>query len=139
MARMRTHPSMRPAREKICWSAVSAAGPADLAQLAGLAELAADGEDIREATAEAPLQPAGPPCWWRAVNDWPGACPDRAERGLLPRLRPPRDPALRHQLGRLAGRGPGPLSCQPRALTPHPRPASRPARHRLGFWPVRVT
>jgi hypothetical protein len=88
------------AEEEICWPAVSVARPDTLAQLR---EVIADGEDIREAIAEAALQPAGSPGWWRAVNDALhdcSSCLDREERGLLATLARHADPALRDRLGR---------------------------------------
>jgi hypothetical protein len=87
------------AEEEICWPAVSAAGLDDPAEVQ---ELIADAEDIREAIAEAALQPAGSPGWWRAVNDALGDCScclDREERGLLVTLARHADPVLRDRLG----------------------------------------
>lgn len=88
------------AEEEICWPAVSASWPHDLA---GLRELVANGEDIRAAIAEAARQPTGSPGWWRAVNDALrdcSCCLDREEHGLLTDLASHTSPALRDQLGR---------------------------------------
>ncbi|HEX9041862.1 MAG TPA: hemerythrin domain-containing protein [Trebonia sp.] len=66
-------------------------------------DMAADHDDIREAIAEAALQPAGSPRWWRAVRAVQATLPfhlDQEERGILASLRQQLPASRRLELGR---------------------------------------
>lgn len=69
-------------------------------------DAAADWADIREAMAEARMQPVGSPPWWRAVKAAVSACIehlDAQEEGVLAKFRGHADRWLRQQLGGVAG------------------------------------
>ncbi len=88
------------AEEEICYLPASRLGPHATAHAR---ELAADHDDIREAIAEAALQPAGSPPWWRAVTAVQAAIPlhlDQEERGVFASLRRQLTTGRRFELGR---------------------------------------
>jgi hypothetical protein len=126
------------AEQEVCWPAVAAAWPQDIAWLR---EVAADSEDIRTAIGEAALRPAGSPGWWRAVNDALRVCSrslDREERGLLAGFARHADPVLCDQLGRqwlafLAARS---RDAAGSSALPGPWAAGLPAP---GRYPARIT
>lgn len=88
------------AEEEICYLPMSGSG---LAATGQLADARADHADIREAAAEARLQPAGSAPWWRAAGFALAACTghlSHEESGVLAPFARRADPALRHTLGR---------------------------------------
>lgn len=102
------------AEEEICHLPLSAFCPGADDQVQ---ELAADLDDIREAVAEARLQPPGSPLWWRTVNAALAAYRQHHDRrmrlvasGFLRAARPGLPQALARQwLGFTAARAlPGP-------------------------------
>lgn len=87
------------AEEEVCFPLAARSGsPAAHAR-----GMAADHRDIREAIAEAALQAAGSPLWWRAVRAVQADLPfhlAQEERGILASLRAQLAPERRLELGR---------------------------------------
>lgn len=87
------------AEEEICYLPMSGGGQAAAGQIE---DALADHGDIREAMAEARLQPAGSAQWWQAAGFALAACPghlSREESGVLAAFARRADPALRQRLG----------------------------------------
>ncbi|MGH3297023.1 MAG: hemerythrin domain-containing protein [Trebonia sp.] len=88
------------AEEEICYLLAARSGPhAD----ARTRDMAADHDDIREAIAEAALQPAGSALWWRAVRTVQTNIPlhlDHEERDILVSLQHQLTTSRRLEIGR---------------------------------------
>lgn len=88
------------AEEEVCFPLARRSGPHAAADAR---RMAAGHRGIREAIAEAALQAAGSPAWWRAVRAVQADLPfhlDQEERGILARLRSQLAPERRLELGR---------------------------------------
>lgn len=88
------------AEEAVCFPLASRSGSPGAAHARGMA---ADHRDLREAIAEAALQAAGSPAWWRAVRAVQADLPfhlDQEERGILASLRSQLATERRLELGR---------------------------------------
>jgi hypothetical protein len=87
------------AEEEICYLPLSSSCPAVARQME---DACADHADIREAAAEARLQPAGSAPWWRAAGFALAACTshlNHEENHVLAAFARCADPALRQMLG----------------------------------------
>jgi hypothetical protein len=92
---MHTH-----AEEEICYLPMSRSGQGAAAHLE---DARADHADIRDAAAEARLQPAGSAQWWHAADFCLVTCTShltQEENGMLAAFAGHADPALRQTLGR---------------------------------------
>ncbi len=88
------------AEREICWLPMCGTDPPGRERLAEAAAVAAD---IMAAIGETRLQPAGSPCWWRAVNDALSACTaqlGREEDSILAGFARRADRSARERLGR---------------------------------------
>lgn len=88
------------AEEEICYPLAPRSGPQATVRTR---DMAADHDDIRDAIAEAALQPAGSAGWWRAVKAVQTGFPvhfDHEERGILVSLQHQLTAARRLEIGR---------------------------------------